>query len=202
MTSCLTHLTGTSLDLTQGMAAGPFGDPNRYQNNAYGSMTIWDTLEGTFPRPISLFRTTTSIVAQARRDVPSVLSRVWVSAYSPDMSSYTPMYVQATNLSAHWTTGSMHVYDSNVAWWNFAVVGNYVARYYHFAVDAVRKLQHKLQSSLDQECIDIEKKVTQMISDGSSDNETTIASVTTLLTDFTVHKGDEVGSIYCCRFVI
>jgi dipeptidase len=47
---------GTSLDLTKGLAAGPWGDPNRYQNNAWGNMTIWDTLEGTFPRSISLFR--------------------------------------------------------------------------------------------------------------------------------------------------
>lgn len=113
---------GTPLSLTEGMAAGPFGDPNRYQNNAYGSMTIWDTLEGAFPRPISLFRTSTSIVSQSRSHVPNDLARVWVSAYAPDMSSYTPMYVQTTDISTHWTTGSMHAYDSEVAWWNFAVV--------------------------------------------------------------------------------
>lgn len=100
---------GTSLDLTKGLAAGPWGDPNRYQNNAWGNMTIWDTLEGTFPRSISLFRTSTSIVAQARSNVPNILGRVWVSQYAPDMASYVPMYVATTKLSKSWTTGSMHV---------------------------------------------------------------------------------------------
>ena len=187
-------MAGTPLSLTEGMAAGPFGDPNRYQNAAYGSMTIWDTLEGAFPRPVSLFRTTTSIVSQARSHVPNDLARVWVSAYAPDMSSYTPMYVKTTDISTHWTTGSMHVYDSNVAWWNFAVVGNYVARYYHFAVESVRNLQKKLQSSFDKDCDEIEKKVMAMLeSDAASEEE----NITALLTEFTVKKGDEVCINLC-----
>jgi dipeptidase len=57
---------GTSLDLTKGLAAGPWGDPNRYQNNAWGNMTIWDTLEGTFPRSISLFRSPSPLSLSSR----------------------------------------------------------------------------------------------------------------------------------------
>ena len=44
------------LDMRLGMGAGPWGDPNRYGNAGWGNMTIWDTLDGTFPRSISLFR--------------------------------------------------------------------------------------------------------------------------------------------------
>jgi hypothetical protein len=54
-------------------------------------------------------RTSTSIVAQARRHVPDVLAVVWVSAYAPDMASFVPFYVATTELSKAWTTGSMHV---------------------------------------------------------------------------------------------
>lgn len=50
------HFEGTIFDTTQGLAAGPYGDPNRYDPGAWGDMTVWDTLEGEFPRTISLFR--------------------------------------------------------------------------------------------------------------------------------------------------
>jgi dipeptidase len=131
---------GSALDLTKGLAAGPWGDPNRYQNNAWGNMTIWDTLEGTFPRSISMFRsvspllpplsslcltsslflrTSTSIVAQARSNVPNILGRVWVSQYNPDMSSYVPMYVSTTRLSKAWTSGSMHVLSLSPSLFSF-----------------------------------------------------------------------------------
>ena len=179
------------MSLTEGLAAGPFGDPNRYQNGAYGAMTIWDTLEGTFPRPISLFRTSTSIVAQSRRDLPNDLAKVWVSAYAPDMSSYTPVYVKTEDFSSHWTTGSMHLYDSNVAWWNFAVVGNYVARYYHFAVESVRELQHDLQEKLDKECVALEAKALEIL-DNTENQKSKESELANLLTEFTIAKGDEV----------
>lgn len=50
------YYQGTKLDMRLGMEAGPMGDPNRYGNGAWGNMTIWDTLDGTFARSISLFR--------------------------------------------------------------------------------------------------------------------------------------------------
>jgi dipeptidase len=125
-----------------------------------------------------------------------------VSAYAPDMSSYTPIYVKTEALSPHWTTGSMHVYDSNVAWWNFAVVGNYVARYYHFAVEgSVRELQLKIQTTFDHDCLEVEKEVMKLLKtddDGDDDDEDgdddqkTKKKIITLLTEFTVKKGDEV----------
>lgn len=68
-------------------------------------------------------------------------------------------------------------------------MGNYVARYYHFAVKSVRELQEKLQTSLDEDCLAIEKKVMKMLEDG---DKTEKEKITSLLTEFTVKKGDEV----------
>jgi dipeptidase len=48
------------------MFLGPFGDPNRFDVWKNGNMTIWDAIEGEFPRTISLFRTSYSIVAHVR----------------------------------------------------------------------------------------------------------------------------------------
>lgn len=97
------------------------------------------------------------------------------------MSSYVPMYVSTTRVSKAWTSGSMHVllspplfssslashtlqkYDPDVAWWNFCVVGNYVARYYHFAVTSVRELQSKIQSKFDEDLFALEKSIEAII---------------------------------------
>lgn len=46
-----------------------------------------------------------------------------------------------------------------MAWWNFCVVGNYVARYYHFAVTTVRELQKQIQSKLDEDVFALEKTI-------------------------------------------
>ncbi len=47
---------GTPFDTTEGRAGGPYGDPNRWDPGAWGNMTIWQTLNGEFPRTISMFR--------------------------------------------------------------------------------------------------------------------------------------------------
>ena len=69
---------GTPFDTTKGVAGGPYGDPNRWDPGAWGNLTIWDTLQGEFPRTISMFRTSYSTVNQARRFVPDFLSLSWI----------------------------------------------------------------------------------------------------------------------------
>mmetsp|Transcript_9317 Transcript_9317/g.14032 ORF Transcript_9317/g.14032 Transcript_9317/m.14032 type:complete len:668 (+) Transcript_9317:81-2084(+) len=185
---------GTELDLTTGLAAGPYGDPNRYQNNGWGNMTIWDTLDGTFPRAISIFRTSTSIVAQARAYVPNELGLVWVSQYEPDVAPYVPMYVATAGVSSHWSSGSMHKYDTEVAWWNFCVVGNYVARYYHFAIESVRELQQKVHGKLSADLVDMETRLLHELKGNST--EGTKLSVVDTLTQFTIGAGDYASNAW------
>lgn len=50
------HFEGTEFSLTEGLAAGPYGNPNRFDAGPVGDMTAADTFEGEFPRAISLFR--------------------------------------------------------------------------------------------------------------------------------------------------
>lgn len=51
------HYEGTPYSLTEGLAAGPYGDPNRWDVGASGNMTARQAMEGEFARAISLFRT-------------------------------------------------------------------------------------------------------------------------------------------------
>lgn len=58
------HYEGTIYSTAEGLAAGPYGDPNRYDVFPVDGMNIKDVLQGEFPRAISLFRTSYSFVAQ------------------------------------------------------------------------------------------------------------------------------------------
>lgn len=52
------HYEGTDFDMTQGMAAGPFGDVDRYDPSSSldGSTSLEDAKAGFFERSISLYR--------------------------------------------------------------------------------------------------------------------------------------------------
>jgi dipeptidase len=125
------HYEGTQFSTAEGLAAGPYGNPNRYDGGANGAMTKRDSMDGEFPRDISLFRyvytysacwftyynlnyfpimyvfrTIYSFVTKSRSDTPDVLSMLWVCQYAPDLSAYVPMYVESERLSKAWITGS------------------------------------------------------------------------------------------------
>lgn len=46
----------SDFDPTTNRASGPYGDPNRWDPGAWPNLTVWDTLQGEYPRTISLFR--------------------------------------------------------------------------------------------------------------------------------------------------
>jgi dipeptidase len=72
------HYEGTPFSLTEGLASGPFGDPNRFDGGAALNITTSDVRQGEFGRAISLFRTSYAVVATPRDSHPDVLSVVWI----------------------------------------------------------------------------------------------------------------------------
>ena len=94
------HYEGSAFDLTQGLAAGPYGDPNRWDSTPVDNLTRTDIVQGSFERAISMSRTSYSIVAVARAAVPDQLALVWICQYAPSSSSYAPFYVAADAVPA------------------------------------------------------------------------------------------------------
>jgi dipeptidase len=99
------HYEGTAYNLTVGLAAGPYGDPTRFDPAAQpaDNLTVVQINEGGFERAISMFRTSYSIVTVPRDTVPDVLSLVWFTQYAPHSSSYVPLYVSAKKLPTQYT---------------------------------------------------------------------------------------------------
>jgi dipeptidase len=99
------HYEGTAYDLTKGLAAGPYGDPARFDpaGQPADGLSLMAVNEGGFERAISLFRTSYSIVAVSRQSVPDELSLVWFTQYAPHASAYVPLYVAAKKLPRMYT---------------------------------------------------------------------------------------------------
>jgi dipeptidase len=109
------HFEGTPFDLTKGMAAGPFGNPNRQDTNPPGR---WE-------RAFSLTRTIVSSVLTPR---PNGRSISWFSYDTPHGSVYLPLYAAATDSAPsafHSQSGSMSVFSRDVAWWAFNLVNTW-----------------------------------------------------------------------------
>lgn len=64
------HYEGTDLDLTQGIAAGPFGDPDRYDARPVNGLQEEELKGHMFPRAISMFRTLYFHIQRSHADLP------------------------------------------------------------------------------------------------------------------------------------
>lgn len=108
------------------------------------------------------------------------------------MSTYIPIYVASTHISKPWIRGTMHQYSTDSAWWNFCVVGNYVARFYHFAVKSVRELQISLDEAFMSTVETTEAVVMAMLHKKHSNEK----GIVELLTNVSVTAGDVTSQKY------
>ncbi|OQS00657.1 peptidase [Achlya hypogyna] len=140
------HYEGTPFDMTQGPAAGPYGDPDRYDINGNGNMTKATAMTGHFERAISIFRTSFSFVSVANASAPR-LGFVWFGQYGPHATSYVPIFTHVNQVPALYTRGSLHAYDPSASYWAFAVVGNWAARFYQYTHPFVAEVQRRLETA-------------------------------------------------------
>jgi len=111
------HYEGTPYDLTKGMAAGPFGNPNR----GAGAPDV----VGQWERAISMYRTTWSFINIAK---PRGRSVVWFGYDAPHGTAYLPFYgaaVAGAPESFHSHEGGVASFSFHVAWWPFNLVNQY-----------------------------------------------------------------------------
>jgi hypothetical protein len=111
------HYEGTPYDLTKGMAAGPFGNPNR-------AVAVPGVI-GKWERAISMHRTSWAFVLEAK---PHGRSIVWFCWDSPHGSVFLPFWGAASQgapKSYHSIDGFQSRFSTNVAWWAFNLVNQY-----------------------------------------------------------------------------
>jgi dipeptidase len=121
------HYEGTEFDLTKGVAAGPFGCPNRYLGPKDPSGDVGNPdikLEGAWERPISMFYTGYVFINQLKPGHPFPLNVVsWIALNTPAESVFVPLAVAKTPKS--YISANPKKYDPNSAWWTYNLIGEY-----------------------------------------------------------------------------
>jgi dipeptidase len=138
------YYEGTEFDLTQGLAAGPFGTPNRYAGGGAERL-----LEGNWERPISIFRADYTSVLQARNWLPDPVGGVlwWI----PDVAfsgCFVPFYCGITELPEAYSTGNRHAFDKDSAFWVFNFIGNWADLKFSYMIEDIREKQQEYEGKM------------------------------------------------------
>ncbi len=158
------HLEGTDLDLTKGMAAGPFGNPHRWPTPKDVRPAGKENMD--WPRAISMFRCSYSFVSQSREWLPDPVGGVlWFGQDSPDTTVYVPIYCGVTEIPKGWSEGVRHEFDPNSAWWAFNFINNWAQLRWDSMIKDVNAEQAKWekeffmqQTAVEKEAADLYKK--------------------------------------------
>jgi dipeptidase len=156
------HYEGTQFDLTRGIAAGPYGDPNRFigpydplQNNISNA-----PIYGAWERAISIFYQGYVYVAQTRPGAPDLTKGIcW---YGPDVAyttCFAPFPSKVRDLPHAYQIGDPQVFSRDAAWWAFDFVANWARLNFQrmCGVD-IQPLQRELEAAQAAEVMAWDKK--------------------------------------------
>ena len=138
------HYEGTEFDLTRGLAAGPFGNPNRFEGHQKGTKR----LPGGFERPISIYRGTFSFVTQSSSSLPDGVGVAWYGQDQPAGSVWVPVYASQTKVPAEFLWGKQSEFSRVSTWWAFNFVNNWMQLGYNKMLGDVQDARAKAQAEI------------------------------------------------------
>jgi len=137
------HYEGTPFDMTKGLAAGPFGSPNRVPPVTWQ----YDSVGYSWERPISVYYTAFSFVAQMRNFLPDEVGGiVWFGEDDTYFTCYMPIFAGTNDVAEPYKTGNMQKFSWQSAWWVF----NFVANYANLRYMDMKKDIQQVRDSLEQ----------------------------------------------------
>lgn len=137
------HYEGTSIDMTKGFDAGPYGNPNRIRPLYW---TV-DKVECAWERPISTPNAAFSFVAQLRNWLPDEIGGVlWFGEDDTYSSCYLPIYNSVEDIPEPYKIGDMKAFSWNSAWWTFNFVANYANIRYDEMIKDIQYVQDSIEN--------------------------------------------------------
>jgi len=141
---------GTEFDLTRGLAAGPFGNPNRFEGQAdavadkEGRLT---PLKGAFERPLNIYRCVYAYVNQSRDWLPDAIGGLtWFGPDRPATAVLMPFYAGATDLPACLQKGDILKFDRGSMWTAFNYVANYAMLKYAYMIKDIHAVRDRFEA--------------------------------------------------------
>jgi len=136
------HYEGTEYDMTQGVDAGPYGNPSRWRPMGFEV----DGKQYTWERPISTQQTGFSMVTQSRSWLPDAVGGLsWYGLDDTWFTCYVPLYCGIDALPESYVTGGLNQFSWDSAWWTFNFVSNYAALKYSYMSPDIRAVQNQLE---------------------------------------------------------
>ena len=167
---CRDNYEGTEFDLTKGLAAGPFGNPTRFEGNAEavadkeGNLT---PVEGYFERPINIYRCLYYHVSQARKDMPAGVGGVtW---FAPDRSATSitiPLYCGSDMVPPAISKGDVLKFDRSTLWTTNNYVANLLMLKYNYMYKDLCAVRDIIEAEMDEACAETEKKAQDLYARG------------------------------------
>ena len=139
------HYENTDYDMTQGVDAGPFGNPNRWRDITWEM----DGVAYSWERPISTQQTAYSMVSQLRSSLPDPVGGVlWYGLDDTYTTCYTPLYGCIDAVPESFDVGSLQAFSWDSAWWTFNFVANYACLKYSYMVKDIHAVQQDIEDHL------------------------------------------------------
>ncbi len=139
------HYEGTEIDMTKGLAAGPFGSPQRWRPLS------WEEEDKTYAweRPISTYNTCFSFIAQARASLPNDLGGVcWFGFDDTYFTVYLPLFMGINETPESYRKGDIRQYDPTSMWWAMNFVSNYAHLKYSYMIKDIQEVQNQLEDQM------------------------------------------------------
>jgi dipeptidase len=141
---------GTEFDLTTGLAAGPFGNPNRFEGGAEATMDKqgrMTTLNGAFERPLNIYRCAYVYVNQSRSWLPDPIGGVsWIGLDRPATAVLLPFYAGGLGLPRSLEVADVLRVDRDSMWTAFNYVANYAMLKYSYMIKDIRAEQGRFEA--------------------------------------------------------
>lgn len=157
------HYDGTEFDMTLGLAAGPFGDPERYFGPYDGSSPDVANPDrkmlGAWERPISVHYAGYTFVNQVRGWLPDEIGGIcWFGPDKAASTVFAPFYVGVTDLPEVYQTGNTDNFDHQTAWWAFNFVSNWAVIRYDLMIKDIKEKQQQIEDRVFKDQAKVEKK--------------------------------------------
>ncbi len=136
------HYEGTEFDMTQGVDAGPYGNPTRWRPMGFEV----DDMQYTWERPISTQQTGFSMVTQSRSWLPDPVGGLtWYGLDDTWFTCYVPLYCGIDAIPESYARGGLGQFTWDSAWWTFNFVSNFAALKYSYMSPDIRTVQNQLE---------------------------------------------------------
>lgn len=161
------HYEETEFDLTKGVAAGPFGYPDRYYGPYDGQGDVGDPsrqLGGAWERPISVTYCGYAFVCQARNWLPDPVGGImWLGLDKPADTCFIPFFVGVSDLPESIQVCDTSEFNKDSAWWAFNFVSNWAALKYSYMHEDIKLMQEKYEALSLSRLPEIEAHITKIL---------------------------------------